>query len=61
VSDTAVSVAMELVLYYCNAPVWSMHVDNTSGCRVYYGDGDLLSWLETLPSGLATAVCHSVY
>lgn len=43
---------MQLVLYYSNKPVWQQDVKQTNGCRIYYGNGDLISHLEYLPANL---------
>ena len=47
---------LELSLYYCNNLVWNKHVDNPSGCRIYYGDGNMINQLESFPVNLIEAV-----
>jgi len=47
---------MQLVLYYSNKPVWQHDVQQTNGCRVYYGNGDLYNHLEYLPANLTSVV-----
>jgi len=44
------------VLYYCNNIVWTKHIENPNGFRIYYGDGDLANQLESLPLSLLEAV-----
>lgn len=47
---------MQLVLYYSNNVVAEVVVNNASGCRLYYGDGDMLNHLECLPVSLLQTV-----
>jgi len=43
-------------LYYSNKVVWTKQVQNPNGCRIYYGDGNILSNLEFFPTNLIEAV-----
>lgn len=47
---------MELVLFYSNKSVWNQHVENTNGCRIYYGDGDLTNHFDSLPVSLVSTI-----
>jgi len=55
----AASTDLELVLYYSNKLVWEKHVTNVNGCRIYYGDGDAVTQIESLPINLLEAVSFS--
>jgi len=56
-----VSNDMEIKLYYCNRQVWTSCVDNANGCRIYYGDGDLINHLHCLPDSLLSAVSTLIH
>ena len=44
------------MLYYSNKVVWTKHVGNPNGCRIYYGDGNVANQPECWPLNLLDAV-----